>query len=226
MKKILALFTTVFLCFVFSSALAQTADYNNLPFGGGGYGTKIGKNGTETDYSVEYSQYFYAGTREDDFKECTGYAGDGDGCPNTSESVQHKYYDKMSGKCGCPSTPQYKVDGCNITISCDLEDDSAATVEVKVPCPTVAVTDPQYPLVKMLSGTLVEWKKSGVAESNLDGFLSWGAPGGTGEPDNFYGTEAKAHKERSIEIKEPLSNAENQERDRLKAEAKHEQQQA
>ena len=174
MKKILALFTTVFLCFVFSSALAQTADYNNLPFGGGGYGTKIVDGQRKTDYSVEYSQYFYAGTREDDFKECTGYAGDGDGCPNTSESVQHKYYDKMSGKCGCPSTPQYKVDGCNITISCDLEDDSAATVEVKIPCPTVAVTDPQYPLVKMLSGILVEWKNANAYGSSEDGSVTIG----------------------------------------------------
>ncbi len=133
-KKIFALLITVLLCFVFSSALAQTA---TLPFGGGGPGTD--ENGGK-DYTVIYSKYFYAGEYKEDFNECTGYAGDGTGCPNTAENVQHKYRNKMSEKCGCPSTPQYKVDGCNITISCDLEDASAATVEVKVPCPTVAVT--------------------------------------------------------------------------------------
>ncbi len=154
-KKIFALLITILLCFVFSSALAQTA---NLPFGGGGLGTIIVDGEEQPDYTVTYSEYFYAGETKEKFNECTGYAGDGTGCPNTAENVQHKYRNKMSGKCGCPSTPQYKVDGCNITISCDLEDASAATVEVKVPCPTVAVTDPQYPLVKMLSGTLVEWR--------------------------------------------------------------------
>ncbi|MBQ6517648.1 MAG: hypothetical protein IJI14_02955 [Anaerolineaceae bacterium] len=126
-----------------------------------GHGTIIDEDGNRVpDFGSPIYTQFIQGeiTEQEGFKRCTGYVGDGTGCPNTPAAVPHEYYDKMSGKCGCPTTPKYKVNGCNITISCDLEDDSATIVEVKVPCPTVAATDPKYPLVKMLSGTLIEWR--------------------------------------------------------------------
>ena len=39
-----------------------------------------------------------------------------------------------------------------------MEEDNAILVKIDITCPTVAGTDPKYPLVKMLSGTLVEWR--------------------------------------------------------------------
>ncbi|MBQ6517233.1 MAG: hypothetical protein IJI14_00850 [Anaerolineaceae bacterium] len=86
----------------------------------------------------------------------SAHLAEGCGCPG--KNPPHIYLDKMSGLCGCPSEPQIVVKGCNITVSCDLEDDAHTIVKLEIPCPTASNTDPKYPLVKMLSGTLVEWR--------------------------------------------------------------------
>ncbi len=95
----------------------------------------------------------------------------------------------LTSGCPCPDGIQVKTDGCQITFTCSIGGDQNASVSVTTPCPQIMGSDPKYPLVKMLSGTLIEWNKSGVEKSNLDGYLSWGAPGGTGGPGNFYGAE-------------------------------------
>ena len=38
-----------------------------------------------------------------------------------------------------------------------MEEDNAILVKIDITCPTVAGTDPKYPLVKMLTGILAEW---------------------------------------------------------------------
>lgn len=78
------------------------------------------------------------------------------GCPGMNSP--HIYYDKMSGNCGCPTKPKIKIKDCAIEVSCDLDDDDENIVKLTIPCPTAVVTDPKYPLVKMLAGTLVEWR--------------------------------------------------------------------
>lgn len=93
------------------------------------------------------------------FKTCAmAYTGSGGGNPCPGQNPPQKYRDIFSGKCGCPSEPVYKIDGCKVTISCDLEDDDATIVTIDIPCPTVAGADPKYPLVKMLTGVLIEWR--------------------------------------------------------------------
>ena len=93
------------------------------------------------------------------FKTCSmAYTGSGGGNPCPGQNPPQKYRERFSGKCGCPSEPVYRFDGCNITVSCDLEDDDATIVKIDIPCPTVAGADPKYPLVKMLTGVLIEWR--------------------------------------------------------------------
>ena len=118
------------------------------------------KTGTSSKVTVqdEYSAYVISDITGDDFKACDLKPRSGPGCEGMPQNNPHVYRDKMSGKCGCPSKPVYKIDGCQVTVSCDLEDDNATLVKIDIPCPTVAGTDPKYPLVKMLSGTLVEWR--------------------------------------------------------------------
>ena len=97
------------------------------------------------------------------FKRCLvgNFGSDGCGGMNPPQA----YRSKMSGKCGCPSEPVIKIDGCHITVSCGLEDDERNVVTLDIPCPTVAGTDPKYPLVRMLSGTLVEWRVGDKVEA-------------------------------------------------------------
>ena len=87
----------------------------------------------------------------------SAHASEG-GCPGVNPP--HVYLDKLSGLCGCPTKPKIEIKGCEFHVSCDLADDNNTVIGFTVPCPTVASTDPQYPLVKMLSGTLVEWRVS------------------------------------------------------------------
>ena len=143
-------------------------DYGMGAGGSGGYGkeyevTVTDGNGNESNIKVrdQYSAYVVSEIVGDDFKACNMKPRSGTGCPGTGSTNPHVYLDKMSGKCGCPSKPVYKIDGCNVTVSCDLEDDASTIVKINIPCPTVAGTDPKYPLVKMLSGTLVEWRVNG-----------------------------------------------------------------
>ncbi len=93
---------------------------------------------------------------------------------------------------GCPCNGGISVttEGCHIKFTCNIQGDQRASVEVTTPCPTVRGSDPKYPLVKMLSGTLIEWNESPVISDNTGGYLSRGAAGGTGGPGDFYGAEA------------------------------------
>ncbi len=92
---------------------------------------------------------------------------------------------------GCPCNGGISVatEGCHIKFTCNISGDQSAAIEVTTPCPTVHGTDPKYPLVKMLSGTLVEWNESPVISDNTGGYLSRGAAGGTGSPGAFYGAD-------------------------------------
>lgn len=95
---------------------------------------------------------------------------------------------QLAGTCPCPGGIDVKQDGCQITFTCRIGGDSDASVTVKTPCPTIRGTDPKYPLVKMLSGTLVEWNDP--ASVGYDSWnVSWGASGGTGGPGDYYGAQ-------------------------------------
>lgn len=82
----------------------------------------------------------------------------------------------LSSDCPCPGGLEIKQNGCKYHITCKVGGDHDAYFEADVPCPSIKGTDPQYPLVKMLSGTLIEWDK-GVSSSFHEG-VSDGAPDG------------------------------------------------
>ena len=93
---------------------------------------------------------------------------------------------ELRSNCPCPGGVEVFVSGCDIIFHCKIGGDNDATVTVVSPCPTVRGSDPQYPLVKMLSGTLVEWNEPAMVMRNtLD--VSWGASGGAGAPGDYYG---------------------------------------
>lgn len=93
---------------------------------------------------------------------------------------------ELASNCPCPGGVEVFQDGCNISVTCVIGGDNDAEFTVKSPCPTVRGSDPKYPLVKMLSGTLVEWNDAaGVSYNTME--VSWGASGGHGEPGDYYG---------------------------------------
>ena len=120
----------------------------------------VEKTGCFDIYLQQSGAFTYSPSTQDilgsGFKACLVGNFGTDGCAGVNPPSV--YHSKMSGKCGCPSEPIVKVNGCNITVSCGLEDDAHTIVKLDIPCPTVAGTDPKYPLVRMLSGTLVEWR--------------------------------------------------------------------
>ena len=116
-------------------------------------------------FSLPASAFDYANDPNGSY--VTGLIGSGEftsahaelgGCPG--KNPPHIYLDKFSGDCGCPTKPKIIVRGCDVLVSCDLDDDNNTVVQFKIPCPTIADSDPKYPLVKMLSGSLIEWNVS------------------------------------------------------------------
>ncbi|MBQ6518058.1 MAG: hypothetical protein IJI14_05015 [Anaerolineaceae bacterium] len=95
----------------------------------------------------------------------------------------------LASSCPCPGGVEIKQDGCNITFTCKIGGDHDASVTVTSPCPTIRGTDPQYPLVKMLAGTLIEWNEPADV-TYTDWELTFGAPAGTGAPGGSYGAAA------------------------------------
>lgn len=96
----------------------------------------------------------------------------------------------ISGGCPCIGGVTVETNGCHIIFKCNMGGDQNASIEITTPCPTVRGSDPKYPLVKMLSGTLIEWNNEPTIKDGTGGYLSRGAPGGTGERGAFYGAEA------------------------------------
>ena len=92
----------------------------------------------------------------------------------------------LRSNCPCPGGIEVTQNGCDIIFTCKIGGDGDASVSVMSPCPTVRGTDPQYPLVKMLSGTLVEWNEPALVRRN-GAQVSWGASGGPGAPGDYFG---------------------------------------
>ena len=96
----------------------------------------------------------------------------------------------LSGGCPCAGGISVETEGCHIRFICKTGGDQNASIEVFTPCPSVRGSDPKYPLVKMLSGTLIEWNDSPSIYDETEGYISRGAAGGTDGPGAFYGAEA------------------------------------
>ena len=93
----------------------------------------------------------------------------------------------MKSGCPCAGGVKISVDGCHITFTCETADDHNTSVSITTPCPVIRGSDPKYPLVKMLSGTLVEWTEPVYSDGIVN--VSYGAPNGIGEPGEYYGAQ-------------------------------------
>ena len=123
------------------------------------------------------------------FKICTaGTDDDGDGfvCPpNEPPALVPRI---KNADCPCIGGLKVEMDGCTAHLSCTLDEDKRYTANVELPCPHVADPNPEYPLVKMLSGTLVEWLLPEI-ELDVPKFLGRGAPAGMAGEGAFPGAE-------------------------------------
>ena len=96
-------------------------------------------------------------------------------------------HDALTSGCPCPDGIEVRQDGCSLTFICKIGGDADAELTATTPCPQVRGSDPKYPLVKMLSGTLIEW--NGYGDVNEPMQVSFGAPGGPGMPGDYLGAE-------------------------------------
>ncbi|MBQ6518141.1 MAG: hypothetical protein IJI14_05430 [Anaerolineaceae bacterium] len=97
------------------------------------------------------------------------------------------HYSSLTSGCPCPEGIEIKKNGCSITFVCKIGGDTNAELTATTPCPQVRGTDPKYPLVKMLSGTLIEWNGYGTVTEPMT--ISFGAPGGISSPGAYFGAE-------------------------------------
>ena len=95
----------------------------------------------------------------------------------------------LGSDCPCPKGTKVTEDEEGIHFTCDIGSDDDITVVITAPYPTVAGVNPQYPLVGMLSGVIVEWEDGVGIEGFVPGRLTFGAPNGTDEPGDYYGAQ-------------------------------------
>lgn len=92
------------------------------------------------------------------------------------------HYRKLTSGCPCEGMT-VEDSGCTKKITCHFGDDLDSTVSVTFPCPIVYDPEPKYPLVKMLTGILIEWKQGSVEVSgSVPGTLTYKAPLGKNAP--------------------------------------------
>ena len=92
------------------------------------------------------------------------------------------HYRKLTSGCPCEGMT-VEDSGCTKKITCNFGDDLDSSVSVTFPCPIVYDPEPKYPLVKMLTGILIEWKQGSVEVSGgVPGTLTYKAPLGKNAP--------------------------------------------
>ena len=92
------------------------------------------------------------------------------------------HYRKLTSGCPCEGMT-VEDSGCTKKITCHFGDDLDSSVSVTFPCPIVYDPEPKYPLVKMLTGILIEWKQGSVEVSgSVPGTLTYKAPLGKNAP--------------------------------------------
>ena len=92
------------------------------------------------------------------------------------------HYRKLTSGCPCEGMT-VEDSGCTKKITCNFGDDLYSSVAVTFPCPIVYEPDPKYPLVKMLTGILIEWQQGSIeVTGNVPGQLTYKAPLGKNAP--------------------------------------------
>lgn len=92
------------------------------------------------------------------------------------------HYRKLTSGCPCEGMTVEDY-GCTKKVTCNFGDDLHSSVSVTFPCPVVHDPEPKYPLVRMLTGVLVEWKQGSVdVTGNVPGTLTYKAPLGINAP--------------------------------------------